>query len=58
MYKPVKRKVRRLSDWDVAIAEAQKLLIQTQRRAIELRTVIDNFKKLKRSGIPWPLSNT
>lgn len=54
----VKSKVRRLpNQWDVAIQEAERQLNAAKQRVKGLERAVENWKRLRDGGMPWPESN-
>ncbi len=47
-------KTGKLTGWQGAILEAQRLLIQNKSRAAKLRVAIRRFKENLATGEPWP----
>ncbi len=56
----IRRKMNNLSGggYEAAINDAKRQLSAINLRAAQLREVIANFKRLKRSGHPWPGDHT
>ena len=52
----VKHKVRRASSksWDAVIAKAERQLKRAEGRVDGLKRTIQNFIRLRDSGMPWP----
>ena len=52
----VKHKVRLPSNsgWSAAIAEAERHLVLAKRRVEGLKRVVQNWRRLRDDGMPWP----
>lgn len=50
----VKQPINPINGWDKVISSAERQLAAINQRAAGLRQVIEDFKQMKKEGMPWP----